>query len=245
MNNDNKDNEDAFYLDKNTLCVIEIKNQFPPYRSNKITDSNIINKTYPVDFYNMVKPLIKKALVFKEMFEQSNEKIDSIKLLLFYDAVHKINYEKELCKAMNDLFTKQDEKIISLLEFQCIYIKSSYLAGGVSNSNRDINIIKCELKETKNKMEEQQNKMNEQQNKMKEMEDLIKNLKDEINALKESKKESKNVILNMENFSLKEKRNIASSNKNANDKSVSTDSNHKNQNQEIINKEDDEKNKKE
>lgn len=122
MNNDNKDNEDAFYLDKNTLCVIEIKNQFPPYRSNKITDSNIINKTYPVDFYNMVKSLIKKALVFKEMFEQSNEKIDSIKLLLFYDAVHKINYEKELWKAMNDLFTKQDEKIISLLEFQCIYI---------------------------------------------------------------------------------------------------------------------------
>ena len=80
---------------------------------------------------------------------------------------------------------------------------------------------------------------------MKEMEDLIKNLKDEISALKKSKKESKNVILNMENFSLKEKRNIASSNKNANDKSVSTDSNHKNQNQEIINKDDDEKNKKE
>ena len=49
----------------------------------------------------------------------------------------------------------------------------------------------------------------------------------------------------MENFSLKEKRNITSSNKNANDKSVSTDSNHKNQNQEIINKDDDEKNKKE
>lgn len=134
-----------FSLDKNSLCVIEIKNQFPPYRSEKERkeinkNKDLINK-YPIDFYNMAKSLVKKSIIFQDMFLQLNEKIDSIKLVLFYDAVHKFNYEKELNKVMAELFnTVEDKRLLEMIEFQCIYIKSSYLAGGFFNTKREIKI---------------------------------------------------------------------------------------------------------
>jgi len=170
INNDNKDDENLFYLDKNSLCVIEIKNQFP-------INSGILNKENLPDFYNTIKKLIKKALIFKEMFEQLNEKVESIKLMLFYDAIHKINYEKELCKVIRDLVTEDNKIIISTIEFQCVYIKSSYLAGGVSSYQREINIMKYEIK-----------KLN----------DLIKTLRDE-----KMQKRSKNIISINEAIELK------------------------------------------
>ena len=139
--------QNMFYLDKNSLCVIEIKNQFPPYRSEKeskkINNSKELINKYPIDFYNMVKSLVKKSIIFQDMFIQLNEKIDSIKLVLFYDAVHKFNYEKELNKVMAELFnTVEDKKLLEMIEFQCIYIKSSYLAGEFFDAKREINKLK-------------------------------------------------------------------------------------------------------
>jgi len=52
---------------------------------------NKINAKYPIDFFNIVKSLVKKSLVFKDMFEQMNEKVDSIKLILLYDAIYKFD----------------------------------------------------------------------------------------------------------------------------------------------------------
>ena len=164
-----------FYLDKNTLCVIEIKNQFPPYRSEeerkKINNNKDLINKYPIDFYNMVKSLVKKSLIFQDMFVQLNEKIDSIKLILFYDAVHKFNYENELNKVMAELFnTVEDKKLLEMFEFQCIYIKSSYLAGEYFDAKREINKLKY-----------QNNKLD---NLVSELKDEISLLRNEINILK-------------------------------------------------------------
>ena len=93
----------------------------------------------------MVKSLVKKSLLFKDMFEQLNEKIESIRLILLYDAVHKKNYLRELDNAMNDLFTKKDEGLLEIIEFQCIYIKPSYLAGQFYNSKKEINKLNKEI----------------------------------------------------------------------------------------------------
>jgi len=46
---------------------------------------------------------------------------------------HKFNYEKEMVKAINDVISTKNKKLIEMIEFQCIYIKSSYLAGGFYN----------------------------------------------------------------------------------------------------------------
>ena len=113
---DNDERDDIFFLDKNCLCVIEIKSQFPPYRPEEknregYNEINVKNK-YPIDFYNMVKSLLKKALIFKDMFEQLKEKVDSIKLILFYDAVYKFNYEKEMVRAINDIISIDNKKLI-------------------------------------------------------------------------------------------------------------------------------------
>ena len=98
------------------------------------------------------------------MFIQLKEQIDSIKLVLFYDAIHKINYQKELNKVMADLFnTVEDKKLPEMIEFQCIYIKSSYLAGGFFEPKREI--TKLKYKNDK-------------------LENLILDLKDQINLLK-------------------------------------------------------------
>ena len=185
LTKENQDNEkenvktdNKFVLNENYLCIIEIKNQFPPFKNKKIEDSNesndAIKKKYPSDFATVVKDLIKKSFIFKEMFEQLGEKIDSIRLVLFYDAVHKINYEIILNKVMNELFTKKDLKLISIIEFQCIYIKSSYLIGGYFSD-------KCKLNEMNYKLEQQKNEIND-------LKKLVSNLKEEINSLKEANK---------------------------------------------------------
>lgn len=79
------------------------------------------------------------------MFEQSEEKIDSIRLILFYDANHKIKYEKIISDVINELFIKENKKFPSIIEFQCIYIKSPYLFCGFFNQKRELNKLIYEL----------------------------------------------------------------------------------------------------
>ena len=184
LNKEDEDNtkQNTFYLDKNTLCVIEIKNQFPPYRKEEVREKinynkDLINK-YPIDFYNMVKSLVKKSLIFQEMFIQSNEKIDCIKLVLFYDAIHKYNYEKELNKVMMELFNNpEDKKILEMFEFQCIYIKSSYLAGEYFDAKREINKLKYKIDKFESELKAKTNKIDK-------LDNLVSELKDEINLLR-------------------------------------------------------------
>ena len=139
--NEEINKENRFYLDEKCLCVIEIKNQFPQYRKeeerSKIPYYDLRNK-YRVDFYNMFKSLVKKVLVFKEVFLQLKEEIKSIRLVLFYDAIYKFDYERELSKVMNELFSENDKNLIDTIEFQCIYIKSLYLTTGFFDYKRQL-----------------------------------------------------------------------------------------------------------
>ena len=121
--------EKVIDLKKNELCIIEIKNQFPP--SSEITNSN---DKQPTTFFQMIKEMIKKAKIIKEFFDFKNERVDSIRLILFYDAIHKENYYDDLRKAFSESFKANDE-LQFLFQFQCIYIKSSYLAAGLFNMN--------------------------------------------------------------------------------------------------------------
>ena len=112
------------------------------------------------------------------MFVQLNEKIDSIKLILFYDAVHKFNYENELNKVMAELFnTVEDKKLLEMFEFQCIYIKSSYLAGEYFDAKREINKLNYKNDKLESELEAKTNKIDK-------LEYLVSELKDEINLLR-------------------------------------------------------------
>ena len=203
-----KNNKFKFYLEKNCLCVIEIKNQFPPNRNEdkNMKDEEKSKKKSPVDFRNMVKSLVKKSLLFKDMFEQLNEKIESIRLILLYDAVHKKNYLRELDNAMNDLFTKKDEGLLEIIEFQCIYIKPSYLAGQFYNSKKEINKLNKEiigLNEEisglngeilglKNNISSMEINNKKERERISKLEDFVKTLQEEIKLLKRQKPENQN-----------------------------------------------------
>ena len=56
--------EKSIDLKENELCIIEIKNQFPP--SSEIINSN---EKQPTTFFQMVKEMIKKAKIIKEFFD--------------------------------------------------------------------------------------------------------------------------------------------------------------------------------
>ena len=131
--------EKVIDLKKNELCIIEIKNQFPP--SSEITLSN---EKQPTTFFQMIKEMIKKAKIIKEFFDFKNERVDSIRLILFYDAIHKENYYDDLRKAFSESFKANDE-LQFLFQFQCIYIKSSYLAAGLFNMNDKYKMLKLKI----------------------------------------------------------------------------------------------------
>ena len=88
--------------------------------------------------------MIKKAKIIKEFFDFKNERVDSIRLILFYDAIHKENYYDDLRKAFSESFKANDE-LQFLFQFQCIYIKSSYLAAGLFNMNDKYKMLKLKI----------------------------------------------------------------------------------------------------
>ncbi len=89
-----------FNLEPHTLAFIEIKNQFPP--DEKISQ-NKKNNNQGKSFQSMLKGLVKNALVFKTIYEQKKYELKKIKLILFYDAIHKYNYENDLQNVMNEV----------------------------------------------------------------------------------------------------------------------------------------------
>jgi hypothetical protein len=131
--------EKSIDLKENELCIIEIKNQFPP-SSDELTEKYDQNEKQPTTFFQMVKGLIKKAKIFKQLCDFKNEKVDHIRLILFYDAIQKENYYEDLKKAFEESFDKNDKSQL-LYQFQCIYIKFSYLAAGLFNMYSNYNFL--------------------------------------------------------------------------------------------------------
>ena len=188
VDNDAKNPLYNFTIEANTLCVIEIKNRFPPYsksNSKKNENKNEHNKEMNsldkgVPFYNMVKELIQKALIFRTLFTHLKYEIKQIKLILFYDTIHKYNYEGELIKAFNEVLDINDEKLIEMFQFQCIYIKPSYLAGGLIHLNNDLESLRSENISLKNQL-------NQTQEKVDFLQKQLNNLKEELKKKQDKK----------------------------------------------------------
>ena len=182
--------EKIINLKSNTLCIIEIKNKFPP--NDKVEKQNIENSTQekqPINFYNMVKQLIKKGRIFKEMYDQQKAKIEHLRFILFYNVIQKGNYYEELKKAVQDSFADKKDNLYKILEFQCIYIKSSYLAGTEYNSSEEISRLNKKIENINKNINEkikEMEKQNEQKLKEK-IEEKINEQKKEMEKQNEQK----------------------------------------------------------
>lgn len=155
-NSDEKIDENTIKLKDNCLCLIEIKNQFPIKEKKEGEDL----KKQPATFFTVVKNTIKKAKIFMQIYEQDKKKIDHIKILLFYDTIHKMKYLDELTRAIRDSFEISDKLFLDKLIFQFVFIKPSYLAGGLFNTfsltENLKSVIKKLLKENKSLKEKVQ-----------------------------------------------------------------------------------------
>ena len=83
LNHELKYLQNNYIFKKDDLCIIEVKNQFPP-KTYDITTSK-------KDLETVVLEMLKKMYVFMQLFNKDNiiEKCNSIRLILFYDVVKK------------------------------------------------------------------------------------------------------------------------------------------------------------
>ena len=147
--------EKVIDLKENELCIIEIKNQFP--QSSNVKEKTEQKDKRPTTFFQMVKGLIKKSKIIKQLYDLRKERVDSIRLILFYDVIQKENYYEDLKKAFEESFDKNDKSQL-LYQFQCIYIKSSYLAAGLFNMYSNYNFLSY----TNKSLSEKIDKLNEE-----------------------------------------------------------------------------------
>lgn len=147
------------------LSNVELKKKYFGFNRNKKSisswkrnESENENKTQ--NFENIVKNLIRKAKIFKQIFEIEKRNIENIKILLFYDVIHKENYYDELKKAVYDSFIKNDDNELFNFEFQCVYIKSSYLTRGLINTNDKLENLNDKYKRINSQLEDVNKKLN-------------------------------------------------------------------------------------
>ena len=151
-----------------TLILFEVKNRFP---------ENMEKEMYI---------LLNKAMDFYQLYKERYDNIEKIRIIFFYDAVPKDNYDSELLRILNNFF--KDKDIKKKIQFQIIFIASSYIAFNfkylkerIDNIERANNIKIDRLTKTINTLSLS-----------------LKEVKDEIKNIKE-----KNEKLIQENASLK------------------------------------------
>jgi len=111
---------------------------------------------------------------------------------------------------MNDIFSIKNKELIEMIEFQCIYIKSSYIAGGFYNFKSEqkkmeikMQEMKEQLKKEDKEIQEIKDKMNNMDSSMKDwiskvekLKDQIKDIKGDVDKEKEQEKEAIKTIVN-------------------------------------------------
>ena len=195
------ENKDANQLlfDKGTIILLEVKNRFPDNLEKEI---NII---------------LNKTLNFYQLYEERYKNIEKLRIIFFYDAIPKKNYDKSLLKIINNFFINKDQ-IRDKIQFQFIFITSSYIAFNYRYLKDKIEDLERTIKENNSKF---QNEVNELKDKNSKLENEVNELKNKnskfenelsnfVSTIKELTKkieqiESENKILKTENNSLKSK----------------------------------------
>ena len=128
INNEDYDINGKKFL-KNDLCLLEIKTNF-----SKIADKD--------NFSDVLFGLLKKMIIFEQLFTYLGIKYDRIRLILFHDFIKKKNCIKIIRNTLKK-FGKQYRTLSYLdkIYMQVIYINSSYLVESlISNSDRIKNL---------------------------------------------------------------------------------------------------------
>ena len=111
-----------------TLFLLEVKNKFPELENVEKELFNVFNK----------------AMTFYELYKERFSDIEKIRIIFFYDSVIKKNYDKILNKSIQRYFNKK-KNIKYKVQFQFIFITSSYLSFNYQYLNQRIDILVKEI----------------------------------------------------------------------------------------------------
>ena len=126
------ENNNVLKFDENTLILLEVKNRFPD------------------DLAKEINILLSKTMIFHQLYEERFKNMKNIRIIFFYDAIPKYNYNEELLKIINHFFQDKRE-IREKILFQFIFITSSYLAFNFKNLNERIDELEKEISFLKEK----------------------------------------------------------------------------------------------
>ena len=126
------ENNNVLKFDENTLILLEVKNRFPD------------------DLAKEINILLSKTMIFHQLYEERFKNMKNIRIIFFYDAIPKYNYNEELLKIINHFFQDKRE-IREKILFQFIFITSSYLAFNFKNINERIDELEKEVSFLKEK----------------------------------------------------------------------------------------------
>ena len=152
-------------IDKNTLIFIEVKNKFP--------------ETY--DFNYQVRKICNKTVSFSQLYGERYENITKIKIMFFYNAVPKKSYETKVLPLLENIFG--NNKIKNKIQFQFIFITSSYLAYNFKNMKDRIDILENSSNDHKSKIEDLQKDNNAFKSEVEELKNDNRSLKKRIEFL--------------------------------------------------------------
>ena len=126
------ENTNILKFDEKTLILLEVKNRFPD------------------DLAKEINILLGKTISFHQLYEERFKNIKNIRVMFFYDAIPKYNYDEELLKIINHFFQDKSE-IREKIQFQFIFITSSYLAFNFKNLKDRIDELEKEISFLKEK----------------------------------------------------------------------------------------------
>ena len=129
------ESDDIIKIEKNTLILLEIKNKFPE----------------PEDFEYQIRKVCNKTFSFFQLYEERYENIKKIKIMFFYDAVPKKNYEDRLLRILESIYGNNEIK--NKIQFQFIFITSSYLAVNFRNLKDIIYTLENKITDLNKKFE--------------------------------------------------------------------------------------------
>ena len=178
------ENNNILKFNEKTLILLEVKNRFPD------------------DLEKEINILLSKTMSFHQLYEERFKEIKNIRIMFFYDAIPKYNYDEELLKTINHFFKGKSE-IRKKIQFQFVFITSSYLAFNFKNLKDKIDVLENEISSLKAKNTVLTEKNSNLETNVKGLTLVVNELRKKVNELYQFRLDNEN--LNKENKDLKRK----------------------------------------
>ena len=192
----NKSNAKKIIFNQDSLILFEIKNRFPGTSTDSVLKDDLEEELFH---------LFSKVSIFYQINKEKYEELKNVQIFLFYDTIAKEGYDNILKQAFYSYF-KDKKQLSSKVQFQCIFIITSYFAYNTKNLMDRVKYLELKAIENEKNREtlmKESNNLKEKIDKLKSEDKIknkkIKNLEDNNSKLQSEKKSMEKKVKNLEN----------------------------------------------